>query len=61
MTTAMIRIEDDLKSRVAAVAERESKTAHAFILEAIAQAVEQAERASTKRSIASPTSAEHKC
>jgi predicted transcriptional regulator len=43
MTTTTIRLEDDLKSRVAAAAEREGKTAHAFILEAIAQTVEQAE------------------
>jgi predicted transcriptional regulator len=43
MTTTTIRIEDDLKARVAAAAERAGKTAHAFILEAIAQTVEQAE------------------
>jgi predicted transcriptional regulator len=43
MTTTTIRIEDDLKSRVAAAAEREGKTAHAFIIEAIAQTVEQVE------------------
>jgi predicted transcriptional regulator len=43
MTTTTIRIEDDLKLRVAAAAERAGKTAHAFILDAIAQMVEQAE------------------
>jgi predicted transcriptional regulator len=43
MTTTTIRIEDDLKLRVAAAAERAGKTAHAFILDAIAQTVEQAE------------------
>jgi predicted transcriptional regulator len=43
MTTTTIRLEDDLKARVAAAAERQGKTAHAFILEAIAQTVEQAE------------------
>jgi predicted transcriptional regulator len=43
MTTTTIRLEDDLKTRVAAAAEREGKTAHAFILEAIAHTVEQAE------------------
>jgi predicted transcriptional regulator len=43
MTTTTIRIEDDLKARVAAAAERAGKTAHAFILDAIAQTVEQAE------------------
>jgi len=43
MLTTTIRIEDDLKARVAAAAERAGKTAHAFILEAIAQTVEQVE------------------
>ena len=43
MTTTTIRLEDDLKARVAAAAEREGKTAHAFILDAIAPTVEQAE------------------
>jgi predicted transcriptional regulator len=43
-TTTTIRIEDDLKARVSAAAERAGKTAHAFILDAIAQTVEQAER-----------------
>ena len=42
MTTTTIRIENDLKARVAA-AERAGKTAHAFIVDAIAQTVEQAE------------------
>ena len=43
MPTTTIRIEDDLKTRVAAAAKRAGKTAHAFILEAITQTVEQAE------------------
>jgi predicted transcriptional regulator len=43
MTTTTIRIEEALKSRVAAAAERAAKSAHAFILDAIAQAVEQVE------------------
>lgn len=43
MTTTTIRIEDDLKARVATAAERAGKTAHAFMLEAIAHTVEQAE------------------
>jgi predicted transcriptional regulator len=43
MTTTTIRIEDDLKARVATAAERAGKTAHAFMLDAIAQTVEQAE------------------
>lgn len=41
MSTTTIRIEDELKARIAAAAERAGKTAHAFILEAIAQTVEQ--------------------
>ena len=43
MTTTTIRIDDELKTRVAAAAERSGKTAHAFVLEAITQTVEQAE------------------
>jgi predicted transcriptional regulator len=43
MTTTTIRIEDELKARVAAAAERAGQTAHAFILDAIAQTVERAE------------------
>ena len=43
MTTTTIRIENDLKARVAIAAERAGKTAHAFMLDAIAQIVEQAE------------------
>ncbi|MCI4431746.1 MAG: ribbon-helix-helix protein, CopG family [Burkholderiales bacterium] len=43
MSTTTIRIEDDLKARVAAAAERAGTTAHAFMLDAIAQTVEQVE------------------
>jgi predicted transcriptional regulator len=43
VSTTTIRIEDELKARVAALAEREGKTPHAFIVEAIARQVEQAE------------------
>ena len=43
MSTTTIRIEDSLKARVSAAAERAGKTAHAFILEAISQTVEQVE------------------
>lgn len=43
MSTTTIRIEDELKARVAAAAERAGKTAHAYILDAIARTVEQAE------------------
>ncbi|APW39917.1 CopG family transcriptional regulator [Rhodoferax koreense] len=44
MSTTTIRIDDELKSRIAAAAEQAGKTAHAFILEAIAHTVEQVER-----------------
>lgn len=43
MSTTTIRIDDDLKKRVAAAAERAGKTSHGFIVDAIAQTVEQAE------------------
>ena len=43
MSTTTIRIEDDLKARVAASAARSGKTPHAFIVDAIAQTVAQAE------------------
>lgn len=43
MATKTIRIEDDLKARVAAAAQHAGKTAHAFILDAISQTVEQVE------------------
>ena len=42
-TTTTVRIEDELKARVTAAAERAGTTAHAFILDAIARTVEQAE------------------
>jgi predicted transcriptional regulator len=38
-----IRIDDELKARVAAAAERAGKTPHGFIVDAIAQAAEQSE------------------
>ena len=43
MNTTTIRIEDELKARVAAAAQRAGKSTHAFIVEAIAQTVEQVE------------------
>ncbi len=52
MSTTTIRIEDDLKQRVAAAAERAGKTAHAFILDAIAQTVDQAEQDSALQQLA---------
>ncbi len=44
MSTTTIRIPDDLKARVAAAAGRAGTTPHNFILEAIAEKAEQAER-----------------
>ena len=43
MSTTTIRLQEDLKARVASVAERAGVTAHAFIIEAIAQKTTQAE------------------
>lgn len=43
MTTTTIRLDESLKARVAAAAERSGKTAHAFIVDAISQTVEQVE------------------
>ena len=43
MSTTTIRIDDDLKARLVAAAERAGQTPHSFILEAIAQTVQQAE------------------
>ena len=43
MTTTTIRIDPSLKERVAAAAQRTGKTAHAFIIDAVAQTVEQIE------------------
>jgi predicted transcriptional regulator len=44
MPTTTIRIEDDLKARIAAAAERAGQTPHAFILDTLSRGVEQAER-----------------
>lgn len=44
MSTTTIRLPKDLKSRVAAAAERAGTTAHGFILEAIAEKTDRAER-----------------
>ena len=43
MSTTTIRIEDDLKARVAAAAEQMGKSAHAFIVDALAERVAQVE------------------
>ena len=44
MSTTTIRLEDELKTRINAAAASAGKTAHAFILDAIAQTVEQVEQ-----------------
>jgi predicted transcriptional regulator len=45
MSTTTIRLDDDLKQRLAAAAQRSGKSPHAFIVEAIEQTVVQAEAA----------------
>ena len=44
MASTTIRIQDDLKARVAAAAAHSGTTAHAFMLDAIAQTVDQVEQ-----------------
>jgi predicted transcriptional regulator len=44
MSTTTIRLPEALKARVARVAAHSNQTAHSFILEAIAEKAEQAER-----------------
>ena len=44
MPTTTIRLSEDLKARIAHAAERAGTTAHAFILEAIAERVSDEER-----------------
>jgi predicted transcriptional regulator len=44
MSTTTIRIPDELKTRIAAAAERAGSTAHSFILEAIMEKADQEER-----------------
>jgi len=44
MSTTTIRIEDALKARIATAAQQAGKTAHAFILDAISQTVDQVEQ-----------------
>ena len=43
MPTTTIRLEDELKARINAAAAQAGKTAHAFILDSLAQTVEQVE------------------
>ena len=44
MSTTTIRLPEDLKDRIAQAAERAGTTPHAFILEAIAERVDEVER-----------------
>ena len=43
MSTTTIRLDEALKERIAAAAEHAGKSAHAFILDAISQTLEQVE------------------
>ncbi|SOE06133.1 Predicted transcriptional regulator [Variovorax sp. YR752] len=43
MSTTTIRIEDELKARIAAAAARSGRSSHAFILEALSDMVERSE------------------
>lgn len=52
MSTTTIRIDDTLKERVAAAAARAGKTAHAFIVEALAETVERQEAESAFQRLA---------
>lgn len=50
--TTTIRLNDDLKARVTAAAERLGTTAHNFILEAVAEKAEQEERRAEFQAVA---------
>ena len=52
MSTTTIRIEDDLKARVAAAARIADKTTHAFVLDAISRTVDQVELDNALQAIA---------
>jgi len=52
MSTTTIRLDDELKQRLAAAAERSGKSPHAFIVEAIEQTVTQAEAAEAFETLA---------
>ena len=52
MSTTTIRIEEELKVRVAVAAERTGLSAHAFIIDAIAQRVDQLDMAEELRQVA---------
>ena len=44
MSTTTIRLPEELKERIAEAAERTGKSSHAFILDAIAESVDEEER-----------------
>jgi len=50
--TTTIRMPEDLKERVARVAERAGTTSHAFIIEAVAEKVVETEQRNTFRDVA---------
>ena len=52
MQTTTIRLDDTMKERIAAAADHAGKSAHAFILDAISQTVEQVELDSAFNDIA---------
>ncbi len=52
MSTTTIRLPTDLKARVAAAAKRAGKTTHSFILEALAEKTDDAERRSDLHDVA---------
>jgi predicted DNA-binding protein len=58
MSTTTVRLPDKLKARLAAAAKRAGTTAHNFILEAIAEKTEEAERRSGFHDVAEKRYAE---
>ena len=52
MSTTTIRLDEALKQRITAAAEREGKSPHAYMLDAIEQSVRQAEATAEFRSLA---------
>ena len=52
MSTTTIRLPNDLKARVASAAKKAGQSAHSFILEAIAEKAEDAERYSDFHALA---------
>ena len=59
MPTTTIRLPDDLKARIATAAKHAGMTAHGFILQAIAEKTEQAERRADFDAVAEARYAQH--